>query len=432
MPLSTNTTRGYLFDIYHIKDKAILWIKEEEGNDGNIKRYEYFLPAFMYVVSDKKHDLEFLLSNETILSFIKDYEFEYKFEYPSDRNKRQVLKLILNDSSELVTLAKHIENLCSRFDHYRLYHVDVLPEQVFLYENDVYPLGLYNIKERPQRPNNLEVKLLIEDEENNVNKNSIDSFDYFIPNFKYLSFNIIPSEKNKAAAAKQIGNNFSDSILEIIVNVFDKNSRSNIKETFLVSKDDEAETLLEFSNQVKKIDPDIILTKDGDQFLFPWLLLRAKINNVESQLLSALNREPNQDFIKQKYKSILKTEDNSNHSLSSSSFISYGKVYFKPRPFFLYGRIHIDSNNSFIYKDNGLDGLAEISRVCKIPLQLASRSTIGKCLSSLYFYNAFKKDILIPWKPVASETFKTFNDLLIADKGGFIFESKPGAYEQMS
>src|SRR6476660_3982584 len=118
MPLSTNTTRGYLFDIYHIKDKAILWIKEEEGNDGNIKRYEYFLPAFMYVVSDKKHDLEFLLSNETILSFIKDYEFEYKFEYPSDRNKRQVLKLILNDSSQLVTLAKHIENLCSRFDHY--------------------------------------------------------------------------------------------------------------------------------------------------------------------------------------------------------------------------------------------------------------------------------------------------------------------------
>src|ERR671920_2362932 len=144
MTFPTNTTRGYLFDIYHIKDRAILWIKEEEGeeNDGNIKRCQYLWPAFMYVVSDKKHDLEFLLTNETILSFIKDYEFEYKFEYPSDRNKRQVLKLILNDSSQLVTLAKHIENLCSRFDHYRLYNVDVLPEQAFLYENDVYPLGL--------------------------------------------------------------------------------------------------------------------------------------------------------------------------------------------------------------------------------------------------------------------------------------------------
>ena len=107
-------------------------------------------------------------------------------------------------------------------------------------------------------------------------------------------------------------------------------------------------------------------------------------------------------------------------------------MYFRPRPFFLYGRIHIDYDNSFIYKDNGLDGLSEISRVCRMPLQLASRSTIGKCLSSLYFYNAQKKDVLIPWKPQASETFKTFNDLLKADKGGFVFESKPGAYDKVA
>ena len=84
-----------------------------------------------------------------------------------------------------------------------------------------------------------------------------------------------------------------------------------------------------------------------------------------------------------------------NNSNSSISYIAYGKVYFKPKPFFLYGRIHIDINNSFIYKDNGLDGLAELCRVCRIPMQIASRSTIGKCLSSLYFYNAQKSDVLI-------------------------------------
>ena len=87
---------------------------------------------------------------------------------------------------------------------------------------------------------------------------------------------------------------------------------------------------------------------------------------------------------------------------------------------------------SFIYKETGLDGLSEISRVCRIPLQIASRSTIGKCLSSLYFYNAEKKEILIPWKPTTSEIFKTFTDLLNADKGGFIFESKPGVYEKVA
>jgi len=65
-------------------------------------------------------------------------------------------------------------------------------------------------------------------------------------------------------------------------------------------------------------------------------------------------------------------------------------------------------------------------------MQIASRATIGRCLSSLYFYNADKKEILVPWKPIVSEIFKTFTDVLNADKGGFIFESKPGAYEKVA
>src|SRR6185312_9496805 len=194
------TSRGYLFDIYHIKDKAILWIKEE--NDGNTKRYEYLWPSFVYVASDKKSELE----------------------------------LLLKDSSHLVTLAKYIENLCTCFDHYRLYNVDVLPEQTFLYDKDVYPLGLYNVNERPEKPTGLDFKLIAEEEGND--KNSISSFDYVIPNFKYLSFDIISKKKTITV------NNLDDKILKIIVTVFDK--KNNAKENFLVSKEDESETLLEF------------------------------------------------------------------------------------------------------------------------------------------------------------------------------------------
>jgi DNA polymerase I len=421
-------TRGFLFDIYHIKDKAILWIKEEE-NDGNIKRYEYLWPSFVYVVSDKKSELELLLKNKEILSFIRDYEFVYKFEYPSDCDKREVLKLILNDSSQIIPIAKYIENLCSRFDHYRLYNVDVLPEQNLLYDKDFCPLELYDvIEEKNERSNIFDFNLAREDK-GKGNKTSKDSFDYLLPNFKYLSFDIVSQKKTK------IANNSNDKILKIIVTMFDKKDKNNnIKENFLISKEDESETLLEFSYYVKKLDPDIILTKGGDQYLFPQLLYRAKINKIEYQLLSDLNRESDKEYLQKKYGAILKAEDKENNSNpeSSSSFISYGKVYFKPRPFYLYGRIHIDSSNSFIYKDNGLDGLAEISRVCKIPLQIASRSTIGKCLSSLYFYNAQRNEVLIPWKPKISETFKTFTDLLNVDKGGFIFESKPGIYEQVA
>ncbi|MGN6560543.1 MAG: 3'-5' exonuclease, partial [Candidatus Nitrosocosmicus sp.] len=371
---------GYLFDIYHIKDKVILWIKE---NNGNVRMLEYLWPAYFYVVSDEKFELTRLLNNKQILSLLKEYEFVNRFEHPSDHKKRQALKLVLDDSSQLNTLATRIENICARFGHYRLYNIDILPEQSFLYEKELYPLGLCNEKVTLERQtNDLSSRLAIDNEGNNKDsKNTIDSFDYVIPNFKFLSFDIVSDKKNVTTTGK-IANSIDNKIQAIVVNVFNKenkNSNTN-EENLLVSKNDESETLLEFSYHVKKLDPDIILTKGGDQLLFPYLLNRAKVNEIELQLLTNLNRETNYDFIMAKYRSILKTDvaaDNSNASSSSSSFISYGKVYFKPKPFFLYCRIHLDSNNSFIYKENGLDGLAEISRVCRIPMQLASRSTIG-------------------------------------------------------
>jgi len=205
-------------------------------------------------------------------------------------------------------------------------------------------------------------------------------------------------------------------------------------EEFLISKDCELETILELAHEIKKIDPDIILTKGGDQFLFPQLLYRAKINKINFQLITNLNREPNQEFLQEKFKYFLKDNllsDNTSSS-SSSSFISYGQIHFRPNPFYLYGRIHIDIETSFIYKEARLEGLSEISRICRILMQIASRATIGRCLSSLYFYNAGKKGILVPWKPTTSEIFKRFTELLNADKGGFIFESKPGAYEKVA
>jgi len=411
---------GWLFDIYHLKDRIILWIKERNGS---VKRLEYSWSPSIYVASDLKSELINLIGDSKISSSIKEYRFEYKFEYPSsvtvDHSKRnESLRLTLSDSLQILNLARRIEKLSTRFGHYRLYNVDISPEQSFLYEKDLYPLGLYNIEEvRSADSARTKIYQVVNDK-----NDDIDSFDYIIPNFKFLSFELISERKS-------IGNDFGDRILKIKIISFEKDNL--IKEEFSISEENERETILEFAYEINRIDPDIILTKGGDQILFPHLLHRAKANKVENQLLVNLNRESNLEYLLKKNKLFPHKSIRSN-DLSSVSYISYGKVYFKPRPFFLYGRIHIDVNNSFIYKDNGLDGLAELSRVCRIPLQLASRSTIGKCLSSLYFYNAYKKDVLIPWKPITSEIFKSFSDLLKADRGGFVFESKPGAYDKVA
>ncbi|MFY9870461.1 MAG: hypothetical protein WAK17_12130 [Candidatus Nitrosopolaris sp.] len=68
-------------------------------------------------------------------------------------------------------------------------------------------------------------------------------------------------------------------------------------------------------------------------------------------------------------------------------------------------------SNSFIYNDSGLEGLYEIGRICRMPLHTAARASIGKCLSSLQFYYATKKGLLIPWKPTIAEHFKTYEQL---------------------
>ncbi len=414
------TMNGWLFDIYHLKDRTILWIKESKGN---VKRLEYLWSPSIYVASDLKSELVDLVGNSRISSSIKEYHFEYKFEYPSSaavdqRQKNEALRLTLSDSLQILNLARRIEKLSNRFGHYRLYNVDISPEQSFLYEKDLYPLGLYHIEEtRSTKSARTSVYQIVNDK-----NGDIDSFDYIIPNFKFLSFELISERKS-------IGNNFEDRILKIKILFFEKDNM--IKEEFSISEENELETILGFAYEINRIDPDIILTKGGDQFLFPHLLYRAKAHEVENQLLINLNRESNLEYLLKKNK-LFPNKNIRSDDLSSTSYVSYGKVYFKPRPFFLYGRIHIDVNNSFIYRDNGLEGLAELSRVCRIPLQLASRSTIGKCLSSLYFYNAHKKDVLIPWKPITSEIFKSFSDLLKADKGGFVFESKPGAYNKVA
>jgi DNA polymerase I len=119
-------------------------------------------------------------------------------------------------------------------------------------------------------------------------------------------------------------------------------------------------------------------------------------------------------------------------SRAGTSYFSYGKILFKPSSFKLYGRVHLDASTSFSYVGEGLDGLIELSRVCRQPLHTSSRASIGKALSSLQFYHATEKGVLIPWKPTLAERFKTRAQLLAADRGGFIFEPQAGVYDDVA
>ena len=73
----------------------------------------------------------------------------------------------------------------------------------------------------------------------------------------------------------------------------------------------------------------------------------------------------------------------------------------------------------------------EIARTCRVPLHTASRSSIGSSMSSLEFYQAFKDDILLPRNKSIPEAFKSAYELLVADRGGFVYEPRVGIHDSV-
>jgi len=111
------------------------------------------------------------------------------------------------------------------------------------------------------------------------------------------------------------------------------------------------------------------------------------------------------------------------------TFFSYGRTFYKAPTIRLYGRVHIDAGNTFILNESSFQGLFEIARICRTPLHTSSRSSIGSSMSSLQFYQAFKQEILIPRNKSIPEAFKSAYELLVADRGGFVYEPKVGIHD---
>jgi DNA polymerase-2 len=227
------------------------------------------------------------------------------------------------------------------------------------------------------------------------------STEYELPLFNNIHLKVYP-KVNEGKIPR-----FTDSIASVSIHNYDR-----IEDTIHI-QGSEIDILYQLVKEIEKINPDFILTEDGDSFTFPYLMHRSENNKVDL----ILDREsiplcrPKKDGI---------------------SYFSYGKIYFKPLTAKLFGRIHIDTDNSFVLNESGLQGLYELARICRLPLHTASRASIGKCMSSLQFYNAMINDILIPWKPTLVEYPKSLGDLLIADRGGLIFEPVMGVYEKVA
>src|SRR5438874_255395 len=115
---------GWLFDVYPLHDRIVLWIKNKK-----MFRIEKEWTPSLYV-SAGKLKLDNLLKNSKVLSLVKYVEWVDRTEKVSDLTATKVLKLTVKNSFDIIRLARAIEETDS-FGIYRLYNVDVPPEQTY-------------------------------------------------------------------------------------------------------------------------------------------------------------------------------------------------------------------------------------------------------------------------------------------------------------
>ncbi len=155
-------------------------------------------------------------------------------------------------------------------------------------------------------------------------------------------------------------------------------------------------------------DPDLIVTEWGDATLLPGLMRQARRHGFEL----SLNRD------------IAPAERH-----RARSYTSYGRVLFKASATTLRGRLHVDLHNSFIVHACELDGLWELARVTKLPVQYCARTTTGTGISYLQMELAWRDGTLIPEQKAEPETPKHPDELLLADRGGLVFPPRLGFFE---
>jgi DNA polymerase elongation subunit (family B) len=212
------------------------------------------------------------------------------------------------------------------------------------------------------------------------------SLDYEIPDLKVMELSVKPK--------KQRG----------IITMDEPIGSITLGETTI--QGDENDMICELSRLILKEDPDIIITNGGDSFDIPYLYRRAGLLDISFEPGRSKNIAPGKDM----------------------SYFSYGRILYKPKGHIFSGRLHLD-RTSFMFREGGLSGLIDLSRITGIPMQELSRQSPGSAVNSMQVNQALLDGVLVPWKRNIAENWKTALELLIADRGALVIEPRVGLHE---
>lgn len=374
--------KGWLFDVYPSDfGEVAVWIINDNGE--RIRLTDKFQPKIY--VSGKQEEIEQLASSFFSNQVIASWNFVYKYAQPTDSEKSRVLEVTLKDCRKTSAFTR---NILEKGDYlrYQVHNCDLHGDRAYLFSRDLFPLAKVEVEAKEK---NLKYKLL----------DSVKYIHYSVPPLRITKLEVEIAKKTKIASVR-------DPIDRITATQADKQT--------LIDSGEEKDKILQMVRVVKVFDPDIILTSGGDSYLFPYLIHRATINNVMDKFMLNRDEVPFVSKVSQ-----------------GRTFFSYGRTFYKAATMRLYGRVHIDRNNTFVLNEADFDGLFEVARTCRVPLHTASRSSIGSSMSSLQFYQAIKDDVLIPRNKSLPEAFKSAYELLVGDRGGFVYEPQVGIHDEV-
>ncbi len=381
------TESGWLLDA-NIDDKKkalTLWIKQGEKTRGYT--YRGFTPSIFVstdLLREGKRRWTDIIGSVLEHPEVTDAKVVHRFTSVYDDKKSPVLQVFTSPEAQQ-EVARDLEKLPGA----TVFHADIDAVQQFFIANDMFAFGRVEFEAEDDEIVKIEC---IDDRE---------SPEYDLPVLEEIDFEVFVD-------TDQIFPTMEDAIHHIEIYHRGK--------TILIEGDDEDEILQQFQRTIDEIDPDVIVSRGGDENLFRYLSLRAKVNGLEL----VLSRDGTPLRVMQG---------------KPQSFWQYNRIIYRSgTQVTLNGRVHIDRGKTgmHFYSPVGLEGVAESCRLALGRPQKVSRMTIGAVNAAVQFYNAYKMDILIPPVKRNPEFLKSVNELTVIDRGGLILQPKPDIYENIA
>ncbi len=362
--------RGWLIDIYpdYGTNSMVYWVRTRRGTHRFVDRS--FLPK-IYVHSSPEN-LKELEPALALLDSVRDTRLEKRRTWLGEE-ERDVLGITVRDYSKVEDVAHTIDNR-GKYRDFSLFNVDLRFSQRYFVDKGIFPMGLLEFRPKPR---------MIDDPY---------EIDYEPPPLSSTDLGVKARAKNRIPT-------FDDELISADVGK--------------ISIDGDEETILKgIKESLDDADPDVLYTDDGDAFSIPYLYTRADKLGIRGFRLG-------------------RDEDDQRTDRRGKSYFTYGQIKYKPPAYKLRGRIHIDRSSSFMFIESGLNGLTDLSRISSVPVQELSRLSPGSAINAMEVNQALRDGCVVMWKKNLPEKFKTAAELIMADRGGFIYEPVVGIHDRV-